>query len=141
MPKLLSRSKHEEFKSNSALQIKDQKERREENTKKMEHYRNAFLASTMHPASTVPPAACSPAFHTSVFLLYFFCFFLFNPCNSFCFGFFFCNFIYTEHLYKPQFVQTELHFTSAIESGSFPAASFLHFLSFSFPFLGCQTLL
>ena len=29
MPKLLSRSKHEEFKSNSALQIKFQKERRE----------------------------------------------------------------------------------------------------------------
>ena len=29
MPKLLSRSKHEEFKSNSALQIKDQKERKE----------------------------------------------------------------------------------------------------------------
>ena len=29
MPKLLSQSKHEEFESNSALQIKDQKERRE----------------------------------------------------------------------------------------------------------------
>ena len=28
MPKLLSRSKHEELESNSALQIKDQKERR-----------------------------------------------------------------------------------------------------------------
>ena len=28
MPKLLSRSKHEEFESNSALQIKDQKEKR-----------------------------------------------------------------------------------------------------------------
>ena len=28
MPKLLSRSKHEEFKSNSALQIRNQKERR-----------------------------------------------------------------------------------------------------------------
>ena len=28
MPKLLSRSKHKEFKSNSTLQIKDQKERR-----------------------------------------------------------------------------------------------------------------
>ena len=37
MPKLLSRSGHEEFKSNSTLQIKDQKERRAENTKKMEH--------------------------------------------------------------------------------------------------------
>ena len=36
MPKLLSQSKHEEFESNSALQIKDQKERREENAKKLE---------------------------------------------------------------------------------------------------------
>ena len=36
MPKLLSRSKHEEFKSNSALQTTDQKERREENAKKLE---------------------------------------------------------------------------------------------------------
>ena len=40
MPKLLSRSKHKEFESNSALQIRDQKERRAENTKKMEHNKN-----------------------------------------------------------------------------------------------------
>ena len=36
MPKLLSQSKHEEFESNSALQIRDQKERRAENSKKLE---------------------------------------------------------------------------------------------------------
>ena len=36
MPKLWSRSKHEEFKLNSALQIIDQKERRAENAKKLE---------------------------------------------------------------------------------------------------------
>ena len=54
----------------------------------MEHYRNAFPTSTVHPASTVPPAACSPAFHASVFLLHFFVSSYFNPCNSFCFGFF-----------------------------------------------------
>ena len=36
MPKLLSQSKHEEFEPNSALQIKDQKERREKNAKKLE---------------------------------------------------------------------------------------------------------
>ena len=36
MPKILSRSKHEEFESNSALQIIDQKERRAENVKKLE---------------------------------------------------------------------------------------------------------
>ena len=36
MPKLLSRSKHEEFESNSALQIRNQKERRLENARKLE---------------------------------------------------------------------------------------------------------
>ena len=40
MPKLLSQSKHEEFESNSALQIKDQKERRVENAKKLELQEN-----------------------------------------------------------------------------------------------------
>ena len=42
MSKLLSRSKHEEFESNSALQIRDQKERRVENARKKEH--NKVLA-------------------------------------------------------------------------------------------------
>ena len=37
MPKLLSQSKHEEFESNSALQIRDQKERRAENARKEDH--------------------------------------------------------------------------------------------------------
>ena len=36
MPKLLSRSKHEELESNSALHIRDKKERRAENAKKLE---------------------------------------------------------------------------------------------------------
>ena len=36
MPKLLSQSKNEEFESNSALQIRDLKERRAENAKKLE---------------------------------------------------------------------------------------------------------
>ena len=36
MPKLLSRSKHEEFESNSSMQIKDQKERIVENARKLE---------------------------------------------------------------------------------------------------------
>ena len=62
MPKLLSRSKHEEFKSNSALQIKDQKERRAKCEEKREHCRSAFATATVHPTSTVPPASCSPAF-------------------------------------------------------------------------------
>ena len=36
MSKLLSQSKHEEFESNSALQIRDQKERGAKNAKKLE---------------------------------------------------------------------------------------------------------
>ena len=36
IPKLLNQSKHEEFESNSALQIRDKKERRVENAKKLE---------------------------------------------------------------------------------------------------------
>ena len=64
------------------------REKNSRKQKKMEHYRNAFPTSTVHPASIVPPAACSPAFHASVFLLHFFVSSNFNPCNSFCFGFF-----------------------------------------------------
>ena len=64
MPKLLSRSKHEEFESNSALQIRDQKERREENTRKLEHLRNLVLASTGRPIAlfTIQPLFTYPAF-------------------------------------------------------------------------------
>ena len=40
MPKLLSQSKHEEFESNSALQIRNKKERRAENARKLGHCRN-----------------------------------------------------------------------------------------------------
>ena len=36
MPKLLSQSKHKELEPNPALQIRDQKERRAENAKKLE---------------------------------------------------------------------------------------------------------
>ena len=40
MPKLLSRSNHEEFELNSALQIINQKERRTQNAWKLEHAGN-----------------------------------------------------------------------------------------------------
>ena len=60
MPKLLSRSKHEEFESNSPLQIKDQKERRVENTKKMElakfascEHCSCLKLDTVHHTTTV----------------------------------------------------------------------------------------
>ena len=58
MPKLLSRSKHEEFKSNLALQIKDQKERREKCEEK-HHCRKASPESTIPSSSTVPLVARS----------------------------------------------------------------------------------
>ena len=79
MPNLLSRSKHEEFKSNSALQIKDQKERRAKSEEKLEHCKIWFLqhcSQPLHPASTVPAAPCSPAFHALLFLLQFLVFLL-----------------------------------------------------------------
>ena len=74
MPKLLSRSKHQEFESNSALQIRDQKERRVENAKKLElqeiwqaakfsQVALFILPATIHILATVP--SCCP------FLLFF----------------------------------------------------------------------
>ena len=92
MPKLLSRSKHEEFELNLALQIKDQKERRAENTKKMEPAKFASCEhrSCLQPA-TVPPAATVHLFFDALmFLLQFFVSSHFIPCNSFrCLFFFF----------------------------------------------------
>ena len=86
MPKLLSRSKHEEFESNSALQIGDQKERRAENAKKMEH---CEIKSHCH---------CSPSYHYSSltsycpFLHFFFSFFSFLPKLSLVIAFSFGDF-------------------------------------------------
>ena len=55
MPKLLSRSKHEEFESNSALQIRDDKERRAENAENLEL--QEILVHTVHlPAIVHLPA-------------------------------------------------------------------------------------
>ena len=79
MSKLLSRSKHEEFKSNSALQINDQKERRAKSEEKMEHCKIWFMyhcSQPLHPASTVHAAPCSPAFHALFFLPQFLVFLL-----------------------------------------------------------------
>ena len=69
-----------------------------------------------------------------LFLLQFFVSSHFVLVIAFSFSFF-GNFIYTEHLYKPQSVQTCNHFTSAMQraGGSFPVALFspvfFHFLS------------
>ena len=60
MPKLLSQSKYEEFESNSALQIRDQEERRAENARNLAGLRICILralfmspVSNIHPSSTV----------------------------------------------------------------------------------------
>ena len=59
---------------------------------------------------------------------------------AFGFVFFFGNFLYTEHLYKPLSVQTINHFDNREGGRQFPRCFlFFHFLSFSFPFLSCQT--
>ena len=76
MPKLLSRCKHKKFESNLALQIRDQKERRAENARKLKlQVAKLQPADTVHTVNTVPPAACSPAFHASVFFATIFGFF------------------------------------------------------------------
>ena len=82
---------------------------------------------------------CSSCCPFLLFTLYPVCIFFspFYPCNSLPILFLFDNFIYTEHLYKPQSVQTSLHFTSAIQRTgcSFPSTSFSEiFLSFSLIF-------
>ena len=98
MPKFLSRSKHEEFESNSTLQISDQKERR---AKKMQGNWSYNLAgcktiatcefsqvAKLQPADTIHPTHCS---FSSLFscisrLSFFVTFFVssyFNPCKSF----------------------------------------------------------
>ena len=80
MLKLLSRSKHEEFKSNSTLQIKDQKERRAKCEEK-HHCRKASPTSTVPSSSTVPPAARS-CFSRYTLFAFAFGFFPFYPYNN-----------------------------------------------------------
>ena len=80
MLKLLSRSKHEEFKSNSALQIKDEKERREKSEEKWSIAKFGSY-STVPSSSTVPPAARSYFLRYSLFA-FAFGFFPFYPCNN-----------------------------------------------------------
>ena len=64
MPKLSSQFKHEEPESNSSLQIKNKKERRAEEVRKMK------LAKISHLGAKLPfPAHCSSFQHCSCFLL------------------------------------------------------------------------
>ena len=81
-----------------------------------------------------------PAFYSVPCLHLFLVFFHFTPVIAFRFWFF-CNFPYTENLYKPQYVQTLDQSTSINkvkgEASNSPVWLLLS-LIFS-PFLGCQT--
>ena len=93
VPKLLSRSKHEEFESNSALQIRDQKERKAENARKVElqeilHVEKLFLRvlfTCLILFIKQPLFTCFLTLHIFVTIS---CFFPFYPCNGFWFWFF-----------------------------------------------------
>ena len=94
-------------------------------------------ADTVHSTTVHPATPVLLHFTHLLFLLQFFVSSYFNPCNSFCFGLFF-NFPYTEHLYKPQSVQT-LHQSISInkvmgEASSSPAWLLLSSTSLSFIF-------
>ena len=94
MQKLLSRSKHEEFESNSALQIKNQKERIAENARILGHCMNfAGLQTILQPAKIRSVAKLPPLciVHFSALLTvpgarltfsFFFSFFCFLPTFS-----------------------------------------------------------
>ena len=87
MPKLLTQSKHEEFESNSSLQIRSQRERRaksEENGA----LRNLHPAALFTSPATVHPAARSCFLRCALFA-FVFGFFPIYPCNSLPIFFFF----------------------------------------------------
>ena len=81
MPKLLIRSKHEEFESDLALQIRDEKERRAENAENLEL--QEIPTRTVHAPDTIHHAHCSSCCPFLLFdvvpCLHFFGFFLFYP--------------------------------------------------------------
>ena len=145
MPKLLSRSKHKEFESNSSLQIRSPKERRAKSEEKWSIAKFGSY-STVPSSSTIP--SCCPFLHFDA--SDFCCIFLFLLILTLVIAFvLFCFFVtsltlstyISLSLYKLSI--NSLHFTSAIDrGGSFAAAS--SFLPFSFlfsPFLDYQTLL
>ena len=137
MSKLLSRSKHEEFESNSSLQIRSQKERRVKSEGKWSIAKFGSC-STVHSSITIHPTA--PVllhFMLLLFLLKFFVSSHFVLVIAFSFSFFFFKFPLALSIYKPQFVQNDqsFHFGNgrwAVVSSLLPP--FSHFLSFSLPF-------
>ena len=77
MPKLLSRSKHKEFESNSSLQIRSYKERRAKSEELCTTAGMLFLRALFLPPSTVPSyGLVLPYFTLLLFLLQFLVFLL-----------------------------------------------------------------
>ena len=144
MPKLLSRSKHEEFKVKLSIAYQRPEERIAENRKKWSIIRMIFLRAlcillALFILLPVPAFYVVPCLHLFLVFSHFILVIAFR-------SWFFCNFPYTEHLYKPQSVQTlnqSNHFTLAIDGGrQFRNCFLLSPFSFIFsPFLGYQTLL
>ena len=79
MPNLLSRSKHEEFKSNSALQIKDQKERRAKSEEKNGALQNLVPAALFPTPASCEHCSCSPLFSCISRIVVFATIFGFSP--------------------------------------------------------------
>ena len=84
MPKLLSRSKHEEFESNSALQIRNQEERIAENGRKW-NLQNLVLGALFTALALFIQQPLFTCFLTPQILLQFFVSSDIIPCNSFWF--------------------------------------------------------
>ena len=136
MPKLLSRSKHEEFKSNSALQMNDQKEGRVKSEETMEHCEIWFLqhcSQPLHPASTVPAAPCSPAFHALLFLLQFLVFLL-STLVVITYVWIVWYFTWFVRLHKPFCIHCWERRFFAVNKFRVQVLPFFPFLSFSLPF-------
>ena len=150
MPKLLSRSKHKEFEPNSTLQIRNQKERRAENARKLGHYKRfawlrkfavlrnylPCLLFTFQPCDTVPAARLNfclfvPLLISSHFVLEQLTTFV-DFSNLYCFG----------AVYKPKQTCNRIPFCSLINflGGKLSALPTLSPVSLIFShFLGSQT--
>ena len=136
MPNLLTRSKHEEFKSNSAFQIKGQKERRAKSEEKMEHCKIWFLqhcSQPLHPASTVPAAPCSPTFNALLFLLQFLVFLL-STLVVITYVWIVWYFTWFGRLHKPFCIHCWGRRFFAVNKVRVPVLPFFPFLLFSLPF-------
>ena len=104
------------------------------------HVEKLLMPATIHLATIHISTLFSCYFTLLLFLLQFFISSHFVLVIAFSFSFFFGNFLYTEHLYKSQSGQTITSLRQYREWAAVsPLLPFLHFLSFSFLFLGCQT--